>query len=265
MTITKNDIKIIKSLKSKKGRDLYHRFLAEGVRLLEEALNRKVHPEIVYFAADSLSERGERLLARFHSKNIPVERLPAKILESISDTRTSQGIIGLFPIPKTTSLESLCKNNRTILWCENISDPGNLGTLLRSAMAFKVGGIILSGTSADIFNPKVVRSSAGAVFCLSFYQASTMEIIAGIKNRNGYLMAADIRGENWYKNLPSLKKIPSLIIAVGSEADGLSADIINKADSITALPISDRTESLNVAVAGSIMMNDLYQRNLNKK
>ena len=163
---TEAPLKHIKTLHTKKGRKEQAAFLAEGVRVLEEAMRLKHLPVEVVVADAMLSERGRQLVNQFRKRDIPITEVAAKQLVKLSETRTPQGIIALFKTPALRLSELSTRNLRTVLLCEGISDPGNLGTLFRSALAFGFDRVILLASSVEPYAPKVVRSSAGAVFGL---------------------------------------------------------------------------------------------------
>lgn len=257
MSITKNKIKDLKSLQTKKGRHESGCFPAEGVRLLEEALRFKYFPEILYYAPAILSERGHQLIKQFASKGVKTEEISTANINQIAATQESQGLLAVFKTPDKTKLPGT--NHRKQLWCENISDPGNLGTLMRSAAAFGFNSIILSGQVVEPHSPKVVRSSVGAVFAVDISIADKKEILDMIDKNGSKLIATDLRGENNIKNLSNYDNKAKLVLAIGSEAEGLSRDIISRADMRIKIEHSNHVESLNAAIAGSILMSRFYQ------
>lgn len=259
MSITQNEIKNVKSLLSKKGRRTHNKFSAEGVRLLEEAFQSKFFPDIIYYTPHSLSVRGQGLIDNFEKKGIEIVEVKSLAMEKMCDTKNNQGILGVFALPDIESGELFEDNYRKILWCDNIADPGNIGTLFRTALAFGFNKVILSGNNADPFSPKVTRSSAGAVFKVQFWKSSCEEILKSLHLNDVNIIAADIRGESWEKNLKLLKKDMNLVLAVGSEADGLTDMILQQAEFVSRIEHFKSTESLNAAVAGSIMMNDIFR------
>lgn len=257
-SVTNAEVKHIKSLHTKKGRKNSGKFLAEGVRLLEEAVTSGVLPEKLYVAESLLSDRGRNLVARMTSRKVPVTAVPAQKLESMAGTRSPQGLLALFSRPGLSLSEHYRTDYRRVLWCENINDPGNLGTLLRSAAAFGFNLVCLTGECAEPFGPKVVRSSAGQIFRLRM-AATTFEEMIKFKSSGPFrLLATSSRGETD----PALMKqaVPNhgIIVAVGAESDGLSAEIIQAGDLIMRIDHVTSVESLNVAVAGSIMMKMVY-------
>ena len=152
----------------------------------------------------------------------------------------------------------LWPRHRKLLLCENISDPGNLGTLIRSAAAFEFDLVILAGNTADPFSPKVVRSSAGGIFSVVIAGGEIEEIIAYSLAEKMMIIATDLKGK--IMKLPGNIKKRKLILAIGSESEGLS-DIVKKKSVLTLrINHSKRVESLNAAVAGSILMSRIYDK-----
>lgn len=255
---------LLKSLLTKKGRNKEKRFIAEGVRLLEESIRHKWLPGKVYFAESLISARGEQLISRFVEFGVPVLAISSRDLEKLSDSKTSQGVFGLFEIP-APKIEKMLKDNlRYVLLLDNISDPGNAGTLIRSACAFGFDLVLMSSTGVDPFNPKVVRSSAGAIFALPIVTVAIKEILRLKKKGNFTMIIAVLEGKEPGIGFKNLRGNRNFILAVGSEATGLSPEIREMADIKIRIGHENRAESLNAAVAGSIIMRDLYDRFIRK-
>ena len=255
MPITRNEFKLIKSYLTKKGRKTHRKFIAEGVRLLEESLRFQVYPKLLLYSKAHMDVRIEHLLMNFKKKDIQAVQISTNDMKLLSDTTTPQGVLGVFNMMEQTATESLSKKSRNILWCENISDPGNVGTLVRSALAFGYKTIFVSGETADIFSPKVVRSTMGAIFKVHIVRDTTDNILKMIQKNNIALLASDMHGKpiHFVKNAVKKEKI---VLAVGSEGFGLSQAIKTHATHSVRIDHSSDVESLNVAVAGSILMND---------
>jgi len=182
-------------------------------------------------------------------------------MAQIADTATDQGILGLFDMDRIVmDIDNTAEiENDSILLLDNISDPGNAGTLFRSALAFEFNTVAVTSGTVDIFNPKVVRSSAGAVFGLKI-SAVTTDSLARIKReKKSFLLATDIEGESFSDGLKKLDLINPIILAIGGEAEGLSDKILKLADVRLRIEHSEKVESLNAAVAGSIIMREIYQ------
>ncbi len=256
MAITRKELKIIKSCLTKKGRKTHRKYLAEGVRLLEDSLRHQVYPELVIYSKSHLEVRTEHLLMGFKKKEVPITQVSANEIKLLSDTKTPQGVIGVFKMQEQTATEPFSKKSRNILWCENLSDPGNVGTLIRSALAFGYNTVFVSGETADIYSPKVVRSTMGAIFKMKIVKDTTINILQLISKNKLKLLAADMHGKPIHFVKKQLEK-SRFVLAIGSEGFGLSREIKSKADIPVRIDHNDAVESLNAAVAGSILMNDL--------
>ena len=168
-----------------------------------------------------------------------------KVMGAISDTKTPSGVLAVCKIPTISS-----DNQGKILLLDNLNDPGNVGTILRTATACGVTEIWSYGNCADIYSPKVVRSSMGGVFHVS---AKTVEL----EDIKGNVMALDMAGENLY----SMSDIPNdFILVVGSESHGISAEIKALANRVISLPMSEKMESLNAGVSLSIALYHLINK-----
>jgi TrmH family RNA methyltransferase len=265
LPITRAELKKVKALHTRKGRRSQGRFVAEGVRLLEEAYRFGINPAPLYYSPDRLSPRAETLLGRFRARKTALERVSPGDLSRLASAETSQGLLAVCPTPTTALTELHRPAMRNILLCENLSDPGNVGTLIRSALAFGFDLVILCGRCAEPFSPKVVRSSVGAVFGLPIAVAATDEAL-GLTDRSGIVVVAtDLAARtDLGQLLPSLEK-RRLALAIGSEADGLSQTVLERARSRVRIRHSGKVESLNSAMAGSILMQACYDSRIRRK
>jgi TrmH family RNA methyltransferase len=265
LSLSRAETKNLRALQTKKGRRLSGRFIAEGVRLLEEALRFRAKPVRVYGAPSLLSERGAQLLDRYRKSGAMVTQISATELGRIAGTETSQGVVAVFITPMVKSGELALSPQRNVLLCENISDPGNLGTLIRSAVAFAFDPVVLVGECAEPFSPKVVRASAGAIFGITVAEAAADRIIDHARNSGLALIAAGTEGCESMEHALSSLSGDTMMLAVGSEAKGLSEAITGAADKLVRISHSDQVESLNAAIAGSILMKQCYDRKTQRK
>jgi TrmH family RNA methyltransferase len=259
MPLTKTEFKHIQQLLTKKGRKEQQRFLVSGIRLLEDALRHRFRPELVLFAPDELSDRGKTLVKSFQSQKIKVEQISSRDLRQLADTVTPQGLAAVFTSPNHSLKELSSAPPRTMLVCENLSDPGNVRTLFRSALAFGCDTILTLGTTCEPYSPKVVRSSAGAVFGLTIIPVSMHELFLWRDKSNALILAGDINGKAMNKSLFTQFGNRPVLVCVGSEADGLSAELKQKADYLVKIVHEPTVESLNAAMAGTILLHDLYE------
>jgi TrmH family RNA methyltransferase len=265
LPISRTELKKVKALNTRKGRRKQGRFMAEGVRLLEEAFRFGVKPEPLFYAPDRLTPRAETLLGRFRARKTPLEQVSPSDLTRMAGAETSQGLLAVCRTPNTVLGELHHPRMRNILLCENLSDPGNLGTLVRSALAFDFDLVVLAGRSAEPFSPKVVRSSVGAVFGLPIATASTEEFLELAETHGITLVAAaPAAGTDPARLWPGLKRRP-LALAVGSEAAGLTETLLGRAQRRVRIRHSRRVESLNSAVAGAILMSECYDRRIRRQ
>ena len=255
---TQAEKKRLKSLLSKKGRLREKQFLAEGVRLLEESLRHEFRPVRIYFSATLIGGRGQQLLDRFQENKIPIQELTARDIRRISGTESSQGLVGLFDIPERGPDDMRRGLYKKILLLDRVSDPGNAGALLRSALAFEFDLVFATEDTVELYNPKVVRSSVGAVFGIPVITGAPDDIAEFKRHQNCTIIVTDPRGGHIKAQLKKLKVKKSYILAIGSEAEGISSELRSLADLSIRIGHSDRVESLNAAVAGSILMKEIY-------
>jgi TrmH family RNA methyltransferase len=260
LSLSQAEIKRLRSFSTKKGRRAAGLFAAEGVRLLEEALKSHLRPTKVYYAPLILAERGLTLVRKFASMRVETVQVSERDLARVSATTTSPGILALFATPPDKLPQLYRTGMRSILLCENLSDPGNLGTLCRSARAFAFDLVILVGQCAEPFSPKVVRASAGAMFGIPVAVTDLTELEAFVQSEGFTIVAADIKGTDSIDEVASALPEHHMILAVGSEADGLSDGLLRLAAYTVRVPHEGCVESLNAAVAGSILMMECYDR-----
>jgi RNA methyltransferase, TrmH family len=259
VSLTRTELKDIQSLLTKKGRKTQGRFLAEGVRVLEEALRHRVRPQQLLVTPQALSQRGIELVERFREHGVLPLEVSAKQLEGLSDTQAPQGMIGVFELASGDLSELSRSGARNVLVCENVSDPGNLGTLIRSALAFDFGAVVTMGETAEPLSPKVVRGSVGAIFGVTIVAADSLEqVLTAASHGKSTLLAAAPRGETSSEALAGIAKRQQIWLVVGSEADGISEKLMQAAGGRIRIEHSELVESLNVAVAGSILMKEIY-------
>jgi TrmH family RNA methyltransferase len=240
-------VKLARSLLERRGREKQGLCLVEGVRLIQDALRAGVHPALVFFAASAQRLPGsESLLAALEAGKAPLWHLSPEVFETISDTVTSQGVIAVLPIPEASDHS----NAALILVLDRVRDPGNLGTILRTAAAAGVEFVILTPGSADPYSPKALRAGMGAQFRLAVEpHASWPEIATRAAGRQTW--AADSRGEIDYDQVDWNQ--PSVLI-IGGETEGLSAEAIGLSTGRLAIPMANQVESLNAAMATAVLL-----------
>jgi len=241
-----------KSLSQSQPRRESGYFLIDGKRSVDHVLTH--HRQSVH---ELLCVEDTAQSYQSQSSDIPIRIISETHMNTISPSRTPQGVCALVRIPDdvyTSKIpEASNKINGKILLLEHVQDPGNVGTLIRTAAAFGVDGVIMSDQCADPFSPKAIQSTAGSILSLWIRRGNGyLRMIADLKNHGYKLTAADLQGDE----LQIQERCDGpRILALGSEGAGLSVDVINMCDRRVRIPISESgAESLNVAVAGGILM-----------
>jgi TrmH family RNA methyltransferase len=248
--LTNAELKYYSSLLQKKYRFEENKFLVEGYKLIEEAVASGFKCECL-ISSNLFSESNVDKLHQLSQKVARTEWVKQKDLEKLSDTKTPQGIIGVFNKP---SFQRKHENVNQIVALENISDPGNLGTILRNCDWFGFNTIILSGNCSEIYSPKVIRSSAGSVFHLNIIeQKDFYNSLQSYKNAGYNILCSDINGNNIYEFVKAKKTI----IVFSNEANGPTEAIIALSDYKITIPKIGKAESLNVASASAVILSEL--------
>ena len=247
-------LKLVRALLGRpKERRETEAFVVEGVRLVEEAIKANWQFQFVLFS-DGLSERGKELVKTLTANQIEVEETSGDLLQNLSETETPQGILAVLPLANL----SIPDSPNFVLIPDQIRDPGNLGTLLRTATAAGAQAALLPPETTDAFAPKVLRAGMGAHFRLPIHSMTWDEIREYIKDLQIYL--ADMNGRSCWET--DLRQPLALII--GSEAEGASEEARKLTAQKIAIPMPGNIESLNAGVAGSVLMFEvLRQSSLN--
>jgi len=193
---------------------------------------------------------------------VDTQAIPERQMRSISETETPQGILAIFPLPSQDLTELHGPSIRKVIICDEVADPGNLGTLIRSALAFDFDMMIVTGSTVEPFAPKVIRASAGAVFGLPIRTAALDTVVKWVRDSEFVLVAADPRGSVPSERLKQIFHKGKLALAIGSEPRGLSPHLVAAATERVRVSHTNSVESLNAAVAGSILMHEIYDLNI---
>ena len=234
-----------RSLKDRKGRDELHAFMVEGPKMVEEALRSQFPVRTV-------------LIREGYEPPFPVPAetqvcmLSENVFQSVCDTKTPQGIAAVTGI----SIQPL--KGRFLLALDGIQDPGNMGTMIRTADAAGFEGMILSRDCADVFSPKVIRSTMGSIFRMTFsFPDSLASSLCSLRDSGFAVISSQLDGEPFYHR--ESVSAP-LVLIIGNEGNGISDEVKSVASHHFRLPMNGGAESLNAAVAAGIMMYDLVHR-----
>jgi len=248
--LTKNTIKKITSLQTKKLRKEYGLFIAEGTRLVDELLNSNLIIKELYFTSEW---KGNNV-----AKSIPCEMVSTDEMKKISTLSTPSQVFAVLEIPEYR-INDIDFPNELVLALDTIQDPGNLGTIVRLADWFGINSIICSHETVDIFSPKVVQSTMGAITRVKVVYCDLKEELTRIKSKIP-IYGTFMEGSNIYET----ELNPKGVVVMGNEGNGISADIEKLVSQKIHIPsfANDRTnvESLNVAMATAIVCSEFRRR-----
>ena len=247
--------KHIKSLSQKKNRDKEGLFLAEGVRFVSEIPpNWEVEMFVVTKAFTMEND------IRNFDKRAETYIVTEELFLPLSDTENPQGVLAVCKKQREGQEEIWKRDAPFLLLAEALNDPGNLGTVIRTADACGVDGIFLSKGSVDVYNPKVLRATMGSIFHVPVFQnVDLKEITLKMKEKNISLYAAHLKGDCYPYQLPLEKGCAFLI---GNEARGLSHEATNLCDRWVRIPMPGKAESLNASIAAGVLMYEVVRQRL---
>lgn len=248
----KDLIKLQKQAKQRKRSGL---FVAEGLKMLAEAAEHGKLQKI--YVAEHKMKNSDEVLESL-CRNYPCETVSDAVFKQISETVTPQGVLGLIQMPEY-SLDQLLQDTRhRYLLLDDLRDPGNLGTMMRTAEGAGMSGVILSKESVDLFNPKVVRSTMGAIFRMPYCYVENLAETAGKIRKMGYgVYGTAMQGSVVYDE-PDYTKGAAVVI--GNEANGISEKVFREMSGRIRIPMQGKLESLNAAVAAAVVMYEMERQ-----
>ncbi len=230
----------------------------EGVRILEEAIRSGLRFHAVFFS-ESAEGHANRLLPQIGA-HVETAVLPDKLFASIVPSETPQGVAALVRYRQNSVEDVLAKLAAgPLVVVTGLQDPGNLGTILRSAEAFGAAGVILGEGTVSPFNSKVVRGSAGSIFRLPVVRGKLIEVLPQLREKSVRLLATS---SHKGVPLPEADLDWPIAVLIGGEGAGIPKDVMAKIDEIVAIPHSGQVESLNAGVAASIVLYEIARRKL---
>lgn len=251
-------IKNIRKLKEKKYRDLENSYIIEGIKLIKEAIVEKAKIKQIVMCENYTDNEEIDKETLYEIAKYNLIYVTEKVFNLITDVKTPQGIIAV--IEKNNiknTINQIDYSQDIIIALDDLQDPGNLGTILRTVDSANLNQIILSKNSADPYNPKVVRSTMGAIFRINIIEVEDLqETLKEIKKNKFKVMVTALDADNSIYNVDYNKKA----IIIGNEANGVSKEIQAMADEKVKIPMLGKTESLNASVATGIMIYEYVRR-----
>ncbi|HSW56439.1 MAG TPA: RNA methyltransferase [Ignavibacteriaceae bacterium] len=250
--ISKKELQYYSSLLTKKHRQTENKFIVEGKKSVLEGLNSSYKCEMV-FVTNNFSEENDEMITGIVKMKKKIETLKQKDFLKVVDTETPQGIAAVFVKPKLAPSNSIFVDIKIIVMLDNISDPGNLGTIIRTCDWFGVKNIFLSEDIVDYTNPKVIRSSMGSVFHVNIFEDVKPNLLNDLKGKGFEILCADTEGENIFTYRSDKKKI----LILSSESHGPTKEIEKLSNKKICIPKIGNAESLNVASASAVLLANL--------
>lgn len=245
----KNIVQLTKKMKTRKEQGV---FIAEGIKMYREAPRESIQEIFVSQAFAAASEHRELL------REVEYETVDDRVFGQMSDTKTPQGILCVIQQFQYDLKELLSPQQPFLLLLENLQDPGNAGTIFRTAEGAGVDGIIMSKDCVDIYNPKTIRSTMGSIYRVPFVYAEDLnETSAVLKTHGISTYAAHLSGENTYDQEDYRL---GTAFFIGNEGNGLSPELSRSTDHLIRIPMEGQLESLNAAVAAAVLMYEVHRQ-----
>lgn len=247
-------IKEIKKLKEKKYRE--NKYIVEGIKMVNEAINEKASIDKIVFCNLDL-EREIKNLNQFNYIEVS-----EKVFKELTDVVTPQGVLAVINKESETDsidIKRVDTSARYILALDNLQDPGNLGTIIRTADAANLKQIIVSKDTVDAYSPKVIRATMGAIFRVKIIEVENLkETLLSLQKRNFKIVTTSLQTKNSIYDIDYKNKV----VVIGNEANGVEKEIQDLSDYKVKIPMIGKTESLNAAVAASIMIYEYVRQSI---
>lgn len=256
--ISSKDNEIVKSvrrLKEKKYRDLENKFIVEGIKLVEEAVIENAKIQLVVICEECINDGTLSKELLYKIAKYECIYVTEKVFGLISDVKSPQGILAV--IEKNNKNNEIDYSQDIIIALDDIQDPGNLGTILRTVDSANLNQIIVSKGSADTYNPKVVRSTMGAIFRVNIIEVENLAKTLKEMQKNQFeVVVTALDTDNNIYNIDYKNKV----IVIGNEANGVSKEVQELADKKVKIPMLGKTESLNASVAAGVMIYEYVRK-----
>lgn len=258
--ITSSSNKIIKNIKllhKKKDRWKARRFFIEGIRSVEQCIKAGSKIVHIVYSAELLNQDGDSFLSDIENENYDIYKVPEKIFKGLSDTDNPQGILAVVEFNECL-LEDVFKEENFFIILDRVKDPGNLGTIIRTADAFGANGVIVTSGCVDVYNPKTIRSTMGSIFQIPIvHMDDIIEVIDILKSKDINIISSSLDTDKYSYDI-DFKSDCALV--VGNEAKGISKGVIDASDELVKIPMTGRAESLNAAIASGVLMYEVLRQ-----
>ncbi len=258
-SVNNETIKQATKLQKRKFRNETSLFMLEGFKCLEEAIKYGIHIQSVFVKS------GSRTDIKSIEKEI-ITLASEHVMKKLSTTESAPEVIAIAKQHRYRFEDLFTDKNPFILVLDGVKDPGNLGTIIRTAVACGVSGVILTDSSVDIFNPKIIRSTVGNLWKLPIITCSKESLKANInKFQNCQFIATVVNDDKEVKNFFDIDYTKPTVLVLGSEAQGISEELLKQVDIFTSIPMDKTVESLNLSVSAGVLMYEFVRQKLLKK
>lgn len=252
-------IKNIRKLKEKKYRDINHEYIIEGLRMLREAIKENAKIKLIVVCEECLQDGCIDNKLKYEIAKYDCIYVNKKVFTMLTDVQNPQGLLAV--IEKNNREENIDYKQDIIVALDGIQDPGNLGTILRTIDSVGLNQVIVSNKTADSYNPKVVRSTMGAIFRVNVIEVENLlNTLKNFKKHHYKIMATSLETDTTIYDTDYNRKI----IVIGNEANGVSKEILDYADEKIKIPMIGKTESLNASVATGIVLYEYVRGKFHK-
>ena len=242
-----NSFKNTKKLKERKNRNKSNKYIIEGFRLVQEAFKAKISIDYLIVTEDAIGKI-DQYLSDYISSDIKNYKISENLFKELVSTENPQGILAVINM----NIKPLKSNGKFYLLCDKLQDPGNLGTIIRTSHAAGVQGIILTKGTVDIYNEKTIRSTMGSIFYIPIhYDDDNLSLVKSLKDEGFNLVVTSLETNKDFFEEDLRGKV---ILTVGNEGNGVSTEVMDLADTKVKIPMPGNAESLNVAIATSVIM-----------
>ncbi|QXM06352.1 23S rRNA (guanosine(2251)-2'-O)-methyltransferase RlmB [Crassaminicella indica] len=257
-------IKHVKELKKRKYRQKYSEYIVEGIRIIKDALENNQEIKYILFSESLYNvSGGQELFNILIKRNIKIYEIPKKIYTELSDTKSPQGIMAILSIKQYDLDEVLCASNNLFVVLDRIQDPGNLGTIIRTADAAGFAGVILTKGCVDLYNLKTIRATMGSIFHFPIIHGEeTIKVIKHLKLKNIKIVSTSLKTDKYYDEVDYNERTALII---GNEANGVLEEVLENSDELVKIPMLGKAESLNASIAASIIMYEAVRQKRNQK
>lgn len=262
MVITSKDndtIKFLKKLKDKKYRDQENAYIIEGAKLIKEAIQENIKIKMIILCDGCSTENAIDSDLKYEIAKYECICVSEKIFLSLTNVVNPQGILAV--VEKNSNSNEIDYNDDLFLILDDLQDPGNMGTILRTADSINLKQIIVSKGSADVYNPKVVRSTMGAIFRIKVIESDDLsKTIKEMKKHKIKVVATSLQTDKSIYDISYEKTA----IVIGNEANGVSERVFETVDEKVKIPMAGKTESLNASVATAIVLYEAVRQKMGK-